>query len=312
MTMQETARIAEPSVGHITPITEADLAWWLSKIRELDWVFAVRYAEGAPHEYISDRTAGMTPGDFVRACRVIRTFGVPKKFFKWTRTYLKDDAGWHYWDMEGANAEACGLINRARASHIYGVQNAPDTTSTTRTAYDGVATYWDTELGATEEEREGYRQLAAELGDFTRRRVLDVGCGTGPALDLGITEAVRYTGIDPSHAMLNEMVRKYPQVARIEPTTLSDALARQAFGGARFALVTALGGSASYLAADDWAGLVNHSETRWLLSAYAEGEEPVTRDLSDVQLTAARAYLREFAKEHRGRVERVGRFASRL
>jgi len=306
--MQETARIADASVGPITPITQADLAWWLNKIHELDWVFAVTYAESAPHEYVCDRTAGMTPEDFVRACRVIRTFGVPKKYFKWTRIYLEDDAGWHYWDMEGADPTTCNLINRARSSHVYGAQNAPNTAALRRTPYDGFATFWDHGIGATEHERDAFGALAAELGDFTRRRVLDVGCGTGLTLDLGITDAVRYTGVDPSQPMLNELVRKYPLVARIEPATLANALAGRSFGGTRFALVTALGGSASYLAEGEWEALSRLGEQSFLLSVYAEGEEPVTADLTHAQLGAARACLRTLASERGGRIERVGRF----
>jgi len=308
MTIQETARIADPSVGPITPITQADLAWWLNETHELDWVFAVTYAESAPHEYICDRTAGMTPEDFVRACRVIRTFGVPKKYFKWTRIYLEDDAGWHYWDMEGADPTTCNLINRARSSHVYGAQNAPNTAAAQLTPYDGLATFWDAGLRATELERDAFRTLAADLGDFTRRRVLDVGCGTGLTLDLGITDAVRYTGVDRSQAMLNELVRKYPLVARVEPTTLADAIARRALGGTRFALVTALGGSASYLTEGEWGALSRLGEEAFLLSVYAEGEEPGTGDLTQAQLADARARLNTFANQHSGRVERVGRF----
>ena len=38
--------------------------------------------------------------------------------------------------------------------------------------------------------------------------MLDIGCGTGRVLDLGLTTPDRYTGIDPSQAMLNALVRK--------------------------------------------------------------------------------------------------------
>lgn len=75
------------------PITENDLQWWIDLIPELDWAFAVTYAEGAPHEYICDRTPGITPDEFVRAARVIHAFGEPQKFYRRTRIYLVHD-GW--------------------------------------------------------------------------------------------------------------------------------------------------------------------------------------------------------------------------
>lgn len=77
-------------------------------------------------------------------------------------------------------------------------------------------------------------------------RTLDIGCGTGPALDLGITDSVRYVGIDPSQAMLNELVRKYPLLAGVHPMTFGQALERRVLCGTRFDLVLALGGSASH------------------------------------------------------------------
>jgi len=64
----------------VISITQNDFNWWQEKILTLDWVFAVTYAEGAPHEYISDRTEDMTKADFERAARVIRTYGEPQKF----------------------------------------------------------------------------------------------------------------------------------------------------------------------------------------------------------------------------------------
>jgi hypothetical protein len=287
-------------------VTSADLEWWREKITALDWVFAVTYADGAPHEYVADRTEGMSPQDFVRAARVIHTFGEPQKFYKWTRIYLVHD-GWKYWTMDD-DLRNTTLVNRGRASHVYGVQNAPQSASMRWTAYDGVATYWDAELGTTREEREGFHSLAAELGDFTKRRVLDLGCGTGLALDLGITEPVRYTGIEPSQAMLNQLVRKHPLVARIEPMDFADARLNRVLCGTKFDLVVALGGSASYLTGDDLAALPANSTGRYLLSAYADGEAPSVSDLTETQLREARIRLHAFAAESGGRVEHVGRF----
>ena len=292
----------------VARVTAAELDWWLELIPTLDWVFAVTYADGAPHEYVvGDRTPGLTAADCVRAARVIRTFGTPAKFFKATRTYLVDAAGWKYWDMAGADVATAGLINRARVEHVYGVQNAPSTRSAASTLYDEVATEWDRMLGATEVEREGIAAIARTFGP-KKLRVLDIGCGTGLALDLGITESVRLVGVDPSQAMLNELVRKYPLMAGIHPMTFGEAIEQRVLGGSRFDVVIALGGAASYLTDADYSALPTCGEGRMILTAYAEGEAPVTGDASEDQLGAARDRLRSFTVRSGGTLSLIGRF----
>lgn len=291
----------------VLQITKSDLEWWQDKIVNLDWVFAVTYAEGAPHEYIAERTEGMTKADFARAARVIHTFGEPQKFFKSTRIYLVHD-GWKYWTMDREHDDVT-LINRGRADHIYGVQNMPRTKSEFRSGYDAIATYWDRYFTASDEEQQGFTRLVDEVtGGYRKCRTLDIGAGTGLTLDLSLTEAPRLTAIDPSQAMLNELVRKHPLVARVEPRTFADTFARRHLAGTQFDLVLALSGSASYLSQEDWESIMRHARDRLVLSVYAEGEAPVTADLTSQQLADASARLREFAVRHEGRIERVGRF----
>lgn len=284
-------------------VIRADLVWWLDKIPTLDWTFATTYAEGAPHEYVGDRTEGMTHEDFERAARVIRTFGHPQKFYKWTRTYLVDDAGWKYWDMEGDDVSTCNLINRGRADHIYGAQNAPATKSTVESPYDGLATFWDQEHGSNSLERTGITELVSSIGDFSKRRVLDIGCGTGLALDLAITQPVRYVGIDPSQGMLNELVRKHKTLAGVHPMTFTEALRRRVLGGTRFDLVLALGGAGSYLSPGDVREILLHARGPIVLTFYAHGARPPAGDLP-AGAAAAHAAAHERAIE----VRQVGRF----
>lgn len=271
------------SIENVAAISEADLEWWREKIVSLDWVFAVTYADGAPHEYISERTEGMTKADFERAARVIHTFGEPQKFYKSTRIYLVQ-AGWKYWTMDHEHDDVM-LINRGRADHIYGVQNMPSTKSNTVTGYDGIATYWDRCFAVTDEEKQGFVRLVDEVtGGYRKCRTLDIGAGTGLSLDLGLTESRRLTAVDPSQPMLNELVRKHPLVARVEPRTFTDTIERRHLGGTKFDLVLALGGSASYFSPEDWESVVQHARGRIVFSAYADGEEPITSDLSAQQL----------------------------
>lgn len=290
-------------------ITTDDLEWWLELIHELDWVFAVTYAEGAPHEYVrGGHTSGFTAEDCVRAARVIRTFGEPAKFYKTTRIYLTDANGWKYWDMAGDDIRVSSIINRGRVEHVYGVQNAPRTKSETLTAYDSVATEWDRSLGATDDERDQIIELVGSLGTFTKRRVLDIGCGTGLALDLGITEQVRYVGIDPSQAMLNQLVLKYPRLAGVHAMTFSEAIKRRFLGGTRFDLVLALGGSASYLSDQDLSAIETHAAGPVVLSAFSDGAEPFVLNRSAELLAEARERLVAYAVNRRGTVSRMGRF----
>jgi hypothetical protein len=306
MTIDTLETTAQP-LTHVTPIIEADYTWWADKLETLDWVYAVTYAEGAPHEYISEKTQEMTRADFVRAARVLHTFGEPQKFYKWTRIYLVHN-GWKYWTMDSDHRDV-NLINRGRADHVYGVQNAPRTLSATPTAYDPIATYWDAEYAATEEERDGWVELVDEVtGGHRKYRTLDIGAGTGLALDLNLTEAVRLTAVEPSHPMLNDMVRKHPLLARVEPMSFAEARARRLFGGTKFDLVLALGGSGSYLTREDWEAMPEHASGRYVLSVYAEGLAPATGDRSAAELASARDRLRVFANQRRGRVERIGRF----
>lgn len=288
-------------------ITADDLEWWLERIHELDWVFAVTYAQGAPHEYVNaGRTVGFTHEDSVRAARVIRTFGQPAKFFNSTRIYLEDGRGWKYWDMADTDVTVSNIINRGRVEHVYGVQNAPCTLSGTASAYDEVATDWDRVLAATADERTELTELIRSLGRFTKKRVLDIGCGTGLALDMGITEPVRYVGIDPSQGMLNTLVMKYPHLAGVHAMSLEQALTRHVLGGTRFDLVLALGGAGSYLSDAELEGLRAHSAGPMVVSAFGEGRLPVVGDLNEDVAARARERLASFASFAGGALKKVG------
>jgi SAM-dependent methyltransferase len=240
--------------------------------------------------------------------RVIRTFGEPAKFFKETRIYLTDATGWKYWDMAGGDPAEAGLINRGRREHVYGPQTAPNTSSEHDSRYDGLATRWDSSLGVTDDERDGFSKLVRDLGDFRKGRVLDIGCGTGLSLDLGITQSVRLVGVDPSQAMLNELVRKHPHLAGVHPMTFDEALERRVLNGTRFDLVLALGGAASYLSESDFGGLLTHSAGPIALAGYAAGEQPITADLTLDELAASRHSLAAFVTANGGVMTTVGRF----
>ncbi|WP_062312148.1 class I SAM-dependent methyltransferase [Demequina rhizosphaerae] len=282
-------------------ITKTDLDWWRNLVPELDWVFATTYAQGAPHEYvIPDKTTGFTKDDCIRAARVIRTFGEPMKFYKATNLYLTLDDGWKYFPLD-KDVQNTGIINRGRADHVYGVQNHPCTASGIASPYDAYASHWDSDHGLRGAEKIATVSLIREVFGPKLRRTLDVGCGTGLPLDLGLVESVRYVGIDPSSAMLNELVWKHPHLAGVYPMTYAVAEHQRVLCGTQFDTVLALGGSASYLTPDELERLRRRAKRAVLLMHYAPGEVPVTRDLvsADASLEAARSL---------GEQTRIGRF----
>ena len=221
-------------------VTEGDLHWWLTLAGDVEWTFARTYAQNAPHGYVVlDRTAGMTRDDFVRAAHVIHTFGQPAKFYGMTSIYLTSPEGRLKWWTMDKDLNDTNLINRATTERLYGVQNAPTTVSGLRTPYDEIATRYDEQHPIQEAEARALRELVAPFKSEYPTSVLDVGCGTGRVLDLGLTSPDRYAGVDPSQPMLNMLVRKYPNVARIYPMTIEQALADGAFTPGQFEIVTA-------------------------------------------------------------------------
>lgn len=222
--------------------TEEDLDWWLTLAPTLDWTVARTYAATAPHNYVSwDRTAGMAREDYVRAAHVISTFGQPAKFYTLTSIYLTSPDGRVKWWTMDHDLSDTKLINQATTERLYGVQNAPATHSGTHTSYDAIATEYDDQHPTTDEEARTLReQVADHIGSFPPA-VLDVGCGTGRILDLGLTTPDRYAGVDPSQPMLNMLVRKHPNVAALHPMVIERALENRLFTAGQFEIVTAYG-----------------------------------------------------------------------
>ena len=201
--------------------TPEDLVWWLRIAPSLTWTWAKTYADSAPHAYVVlGKTDGFSRDDFVRTARGIHTFGEPGRFYSSTNTYLTLGR-WRWWTMD-ERLEDTDLINRAVNDRVYGVQDAPRTFSAAFTEHDGLATTYDQEHPRdAERDEEVLRRVIQHFGTH-RPTTLDIGSGTGAALDLGLTVPERYTGVDPSQAMLNALVRKHPGVARLIPARFED------------------------------------------------------------------------------------------
>lgn len=208
--------------------------------------------------------------------------------------------------MAGDDLSVSKIINRGRVEHVYGVQTAPRTWSGVPSTYDEIATWWDSHYGASEEERCGILEIVRGLGDFRKRRVLDIGCGTGLALDLGITEPERYVGIDPSQGMLNALVFKHPSVAGVHPMTFGDAIERRVLGGTRFDLVLALGGAASYLTEEDLVGAYKHGSGSLVLTAFAQVVGTLSRGREAEQVLDTRTRQQRWVSSVGGTTRHLG------
>jgi SAM-dependent methyltransferase len=216
-------------------VTRDDLAWWLEFAASREWTFAKTYAATAPHHYVvQGRTPGVTHDDMVRAARVIATYGSPGKYYSLTKIYLVSPDGQFRWWTEDKNFTDATLVNRATTDLFYGIQNAPSTASGIESPYDEVATIWDLTHPITAEESEHVKQLLSGVRGKYPPHVLDIGCGTGRVLDLGLVSPDRYAGIDSSQAMLNVLVRKHPKVAAVFPIDLEQALTASTFTPGQF------------------------------------------------------------------------------
>jgi hypothetical protein len=237
-------------------IVQADFDWWLLLASALEWTFARTYAQTAPHSYVVlGRTAGMTTDDYVRAAKVIHTFGSPANFYDMTSIYLTSPDGRLKWWTMDLEVTKTNLINQATSDRLYGVQNAPSTVSGIETVYDSLATAYYQLHPASDKMTKTLRGAVASLsGDFPPA-VLDVGCGTGRVLDLGVTTPDRYAGVDPSQPMLNQLVRKHPNIGALYPMRIEQALATELFTPGQFEIVTALLSDADRLDDEAIAGL---------------------------------------------------------
>jgi SAM-dependent methyltransferase len=147
-----------------------------------------------PHHYTLRKTWAVQ-ADFDWAVQFIRAHGYPQRWASTTYVYM--DVNEHcYWTM-GAPVRETILINRANKDRTM--------------PYDVLAPLYDAMFIDTESKAEN-AQVLATIGDLTRKRVLDVGCGTGFLLRETPTPlgAFRYVGIDPSRSMIERLRGDFP------------------------------------------------------------------------------------------------------
>lgn len=256
---------------------EEDLQWWLELAPTLNWTFAKTMPD-APHSYVV-RGRTLDEERFMRAVKVIRTFGEPGKFYSATNIYLTDNETKTKWWTMGDTLEGTIIINKAATDdgHVYGKQDAPATASDHRSIYDELAGIYDTRYDADHcpecpTENTTVQKLIIQHFRSTAPRVLDVGCGTGLLLDMKITHPELFVGVDPSQAMLNELIRKFPRVKSVVPDRGEDVL--DAYRDNQFELVTSLFGSPSYMPGWSMQKMADKASRLAIFMHYKEGYFP--------------------------------------
>lgn len=175
-----------------------------------------------PHSYTLKET-WHRPEQFEDVVQYIRDAGVQEKWGRYNHHYLYLN-GFKYWTM-GAPVGETILINRAMP---------PD-----EHPYDNIAPNYDGVFGNKKYQTENKELF--KLLDI-KGYVLDVGCGTGLAVEWAKINPEWYWGIDPSEGMLQKFMWKHPQYAtRIRKCPFEQ------FYMTGFDTILALFGTASYM-----------------------------------------------------------------
>lgn len=197
-----------------------------------------------PH-YYTLRRKWANDDDFVWVVEQIRLQGYKQKYGGSWYTVL-DLNGHFYWtmgwpiltlDTPGLELRGTILINRK-----VGTGRGPS-------PYDAIVPVYDS-IFQNEASLAQKAYVSGIVGDLTDLEVLDVGCGTGLALDYA-ERAASYTGIDPAQAKLDRFLLRHPSV-RTLCTALRSFVPLAPNGEIRrYDTVLALFGTASYLNDDE-------------------------------------------------------------
>jgi len=295
-------------IGPLSLDTPEDLRWWVNlATRELDW----RLARTHDHSYVVRGETLLDPF-FTQAVKVIRRYGRPGKFYRWTMIYLIVD-GVKWWTM-GAPLEDTVIINTTTDLRDHGTQDAPDTLSRHPdvpwiNAYDQLAPDYDARYDTPEcrSENRWVWELITRNSPATPT-MLDIGAGTGLALDLHLTEPTRYTALDPSQSMLNELLRKHPTVSMVWPLTLEQAIEQNIFDARRFEVVVSLFGSCSYIHPDAIAVLPSLATKLLVLMHMEPGYLPTYQTVKPPHLDTSRKAALQLLTEYQGGTIQLGHF----
>lgn len=160
--------------------------------------------------------------------------------------------------------------------------------------YDSIAPEYDSRY--TDESCQLENKAVAEIVKslHPNPKLLDVGCGTGLALELGLVNTGKYVGLDPSEGMLQRMREKFPEEnLRLVQATFEDAYDRRLVRRG-FDVMISLFGSPSYVAPsymENMISMANHGVVMHYLPGYWPDYEHETPYASRSLALAERAVL---------------------
>lgn len=255
---------------------------------EIRWTFA-RSMPQTPHWYMV-RHKKVSDEVYRLAFGVRRTWGLPGKFYGRVQLYLyhRDDPDIRYFSLDRF-IDGSEIMNMAKDGKSYGVQDAPSTYVEGWAEYDEIGAYWDAsyrEMSA--KDKATLWKLVHGNVEVGKPSMIDVGAGTGGSLEAQVAPSEKTVVIDPSQAMLNDLVLKYPAVGQVYPGTFAD-WADQSDSGRD--LVVASLGSASYLSPEEVEAVPEFARHLSVLSFYRE--VPVhRRDLPRTHAAALETAMR--------------------
>jgi len=252
---------------HLELMRPEDLDWFLERAGQLKWKFA-ETMKSVPHSYVV-RGRSWSDHDAVRGFGVLQTFGTPGKFRERTNIYLFDEPTQRRWWPMTTHYWQTKIINMAIDGRMYGTQDAPSTQTSYFTDYDQIGYVYDDLLnGTTAAERTGHWRIMMEVVSKPRPRVLDLAAGTGGTLDAKLAGAPLTTVVDPSQAMLNNLVMKHPTVGSVQPVTAEEFLS---YGIGGYDAVIASFGGASHLSPEAVLATPEQAKQAVILSFYRNG-----------------------------------------
>lgn len=270
-------------------VKPGDLDWWFDLHDSLKWRYAHTMPK-VPHSYVI-REKSLDAERYDKAFGVIRTFGVPGKFWNRTQLYLHNrERGIRYWLMSRKFFKSRSL-NMATDGRDYGKQDAPSTFRETFEEYDAISPWWDFYYRDFEEfDSSMLWKVIHQNENLVRPSVLDIGAGTGATFEANVGPSENAVAVDPSQGMLNDLVQKFPKIGEVFPGTFEEWMQKNAPGDSGRDLVVASVGSASYFSREEIEAAPKYAKKLCLLSFYAS--TPVHRtDLPETHEDAIEAAL---------------------
>lgn len=251
-------------------VRPGDYDRWMDMHDSIKWTYA-RSMPDTPHYYmVKNKTVSAEVYDL--AFGVNRVWGIPGKFYSRTQLYLphRDIEGVRYWLMDRFPPPA-EILNMAKDGKEYGVQDAPSTVTAEWAEYDEIGAWWDFQYREfTEKDRSNLWKLVHRNVNVPKPTLLDIGAGTGSTLESDVAASWMTTVVDPSRAMLNDLVLKFPEVKAVFPGTMAEWMAQADPVTQQLDVVVAGTGSASYLTPEEVHGAVEFARELTVLAFYPE------------------------------------------